>query len=556
MVRITRRFLQLPSRRVHYFRAGSGPPVVLVHSSPANARRLLPEMKILADSFTVFAFDTPGFGLSDALPLVEMEVGDLADALAEAMQGLGMPRCAVYGTHTGAAVALELGVRHPERVTGLVLDGVPAFTEEETRNLFSGYFRKIPVDDLGGHYSATWTRFRDQSLWFPWTARAPTHLNEYDLAPAHVTDLWVSMYFDGADTYTPAYRAACFYGAKALHAIAALTVPAVFMAVPTDMPRPHLARFPSLKPDQRIVDIGSDDDKYLVMKRQLLVYGANGAAPADRDAIGATQSIARQFIDGTAGALHLRTAGDRSANPVLLIHDAPGSGEQEAELIDQLAKTSFVIAPDLPGHGESAPFESAPSLETLADELLLVLDHLGLPSVTVLGLGFGSSVALELTHRARERIDKLALCGLLLPEADERATLLRRYTPAIQIEEDGSHWYRTWLMLRDSLIYWPWFNTTREALRRVDQDYEAERLHRWTMDVLRSRASYGHLIQAALTSDAAERLVSLRMAPQMICDSQRPLAAYDAKLQSLLGTAPAFGIEELVAELTADPVAS
>ena len=85
-----RRFLHLPNRRVHYFRAVEGPPVVLLHSSPASARLLAGEIRYLRDSLTVFAFDTAGFGLSQPLPLDEMEVADLADALADVLAAFGM----------------------------------------------------------------------------------------------------------------------------------------------------------------------------------------------------------------------------------------------------------------------------------------------------------------------------------------------------------------------------------------------------------------------------------------------------------------------------------
>ena len=136
---IVRRFQQVGDRRVHYFRSGDGPPAVLIHSSPANARLLFKEIERLSRDFTVFAFDTPGFGLSDPLPLTTMTVADLADAMARTLDAIAMPRCPVFGTHTGAAIALELGVRHPERMTVLVLDGVPAFTDAECDAFFGDY---------------------------------------------------------------------------------------------------------------------------------------------------------------------------------------------------------------------------------------------------------------------------------------------------------------------------------------------------------------------------------------------------------------------------------
>ena len=535
---ITRHFLHLPARRVHFLRSGDGPPAVLIHSSPANVWLLEKEIERLSRDFTVFAFDTPGFGLSDPLAGTVLEVSDLADALAETLDALAMPACPIFGTHTGAAIALEFGVRHPARSTGLVLDGVPVFTDEECQRYFGDYFRSLPLDDLGSQYSATWTRFRDQSIWFPWSERVPAHLNPYDLGPPHSTHLWVSMYFEAAEHYTPAYRAASFYGRKALVAASALTLPTVYTATETDMLYPHLERLPALKPGQSIEAIGSSYER----KRELIAesfsrYGAAGVAPVTIPVIGSSAGLSRQFVRGTAGNVHLRWAGKREAPALLVLHDAPGSTEQIAPLIEELGKAHFAFAPDLPGCGESDRFATQPTVHDYVADLLALLDTLHLGSVRVLGIGFGSSIAVELARRTPGRVDALALCGLALPDDAERTELAERIAPEIGIEPDGAHWYRTWLMLRDWQVYWPWYDRRLDKLRRIDADFSARPLHRWTMDVMRARASYYHLIHAALAHDATA-IEALSTPLLLLCDRGRPLSVYDAKLAALLPDAP------------------
>ncbi|HEX8382969.1 MAG TPA: alpha/beta fold hydrolase [Sphingomonas sp.] len=543
--RIARRFLQVGDRRVHYLRAGDGPPSVLIHSSPANARLLMKEIEYLSRDHTVFAFDTPGFGLSDPLPLATMTVADLADAMAQTLEAIAMPRCPVFGTHTGAAIALELGVRHPERVSGLVLDGVPAFTDAECDAYFGDYFRTLPLSDLGGHYADSWTRFRDQSTWFPWCERVPAHLNPHDLSPPHSTHLWVSMYFEAAEHYVPAYRAASFYGAGAVAAVGALTVPAVFTATETDMLHAHLDRFPPLRDGQTIVPIGNLQERKRALTAQAFVrFGADGPAPMHGDALVPAPTIARQFVAGGAGQLHLRYAGDRSAPALLLLHDAPGSAEQAEPLIAALAARFFVVAPDLPGHGESEPWDEPPTLARLADAAGRLLDTLGIASASVYGIGFGSSVALALAGRQPGRVAMTVLQGIALPDAAERAELRAHYAPPIAIEADGAHWYRTWLMLRDSQIYWPWYDRRLERLRRVDADFSARPLHRWTMDVMRTRASYAHLIHAALDEDAVEALRGVTTPIALIRDRDKPLSIYDDRAQALRPDAVAMSADD------------
>lgn len=532
---LKRRFLKVGDRRVHYVCAGAGPPVVLIHSSPANVRLLDKEIHRLSADFTVFAFDTPGFGLSDPLPGQKLTVADLADAMADTLAAIGMPRCPIFGTHTGAAIALELGVRHPGVATGLVLDGIPAFTDEECAQLFGDYFRALPLSDLGRQYSETWTRFRDQSIWFPWTHRFPEQLNAYDLSPPHSTHLWVSMYFEAAEHYSPAYRAASFYGEQALHAAAALTLPAVICATTSDMLYPHMARLPALKPGQLIVDIGDSYER----KRELIAasfvrFGADGPAPVDNLSIVSSTCIERQFVDGRQGQLHFRHCGDRATPAVLLIHDAPGSSEQSEDLIARLAHDHFVIAPDLPGHGESDAPTTPPTLAEYASDLAQLLQTLGVKSAAVYGIGFGSSAALAFADSYPEQVIAITLDALALPDAVQAAAMKAHYAPPIAIEPDGAHWYRTWLMLRDAQVYFPWYEPTLAALRRVPADFSARPLHRHTMDVMRGHASYGHLIHAALAEDAARLLARLHVRPTIVDNPATPLSAYNNQLRALV----------------------
>jgi len=71
--RVTKHFVTAGTRRVHYHRAGEGPVVALLHASPCSAKVMRLPLEIFASRFTALAFDTPGFDLSDLLPLDEPE---------------------------------------------------------------------------------------------------------------------------------------------------------------------------------------------------------------------------------------------------------------------------------------------------------------------------------------------------------------------------------------------------------------------------------------------------------------------------------------------------
>ena len=81
-----------------------------------------------------------------------------------------------------------------------------------------------------------------------------------------------------------------------------------------------------------------------------------------------------------------------------------------------------VLAPDLPGHGQSTGAPLA-SVETLADWLLALLDAAGARSASFVGHSMGSLIALEAAGRAPERAEHLVMIGTAYPMAVSPALL-------------------------------------------------------------------------------------------------------------------------------------
>ena len=557
-IQIKRRFVRVGDRHVHYLRGGSGPPVVLIHASPSDSSTMRGYINALADTYTCFAFDSPGFGRSDPLPVEQMNCSDIADSVAETMTALGIEKCPVFGTHTGAAVSLELGARHPDRVAGLVLDGVPIFNKEELAD-FDGYFAPLVINDYGGHLAATWTRFRDQSLWFPWQDQRPEWSSGRAPSAAENVHNGVMRFYLCADNYAPAYRSAVFYGEQAVISAAALETPAIMTAISPDMLFPHMDRLPPLKANQEIVRLGEDrNEKYPVILRGFAQYSDGGPAPVDEVTFAGSTGIGKQMIDLPGGQVMVRYSGTPDADPVVVLHDAPGSSHALESVIEDLGRNARVIALDLPGCGESDPLPGdAPTIMDYADAVSNVCGQLGISAAGVYGIGFGSSVAIALKSRAPDFVSRLALHGVLLPEVQERADLRANYAPPINIKANGSHWYDMWMMLRDSLIMWPWYSRNSSGRRDVEQDFDGRRLHDWTFEVMKQRESYHHLINAAIDYHAYDALAQIS-GPILTCmDPGHRFSVYDNRLKSVAPEAESLSVtaaghmDQLAAFLTA-----
>jgi len=508
MVKIESHYLAVEGRRVRYRRCGEGPPLVMMHGSPGDSALLAGEMAAAAGQFTCIALDAPGFGGSDPLPGEVLTVKDLAEATAAAMAALELPPARVYGTHTGAAIGAELGAGWPDQVSGLVLEGLPIFTEAEIKVLFEGYFAPMIADPLGGHLTKTWIRFRDQFTWFPWLSRDVRRLNPVDRPTSEEIDLWVSMFYRSCKTYGPAYKAACYFGHGAYIAADALRVPTVFMASTEDMLFPHLDRLPPLRPNQRIERLAHDDAaKFQAIARFAASLPGSDAAPPPPPLQFAGHDPAKGFVKAAHGQVFVRAYGDAAKPAAILLHGAPGTGLKLEAEARALAEQAYVLVPDLPGVGDSAaPSDDRSILDAAVDAVGAIADGLGLERFVLAATGCGCATAADFAGRGDPRLTAVLLEDPPQPDA----ATADRIAPEIELSPEGSHWLKAWLMVRDDQIYRPWFDGRVSAQRKTQGNFDADWLHDQTVALMTSRATYHRLPRAAHAFDIAYALTQAK----------------------------------------------
>ena len=105
--------------------------VLFLHGLGATAEAWRAQLDGLSPMMRCVAWTMPGYGRSRPLR-GEVSIAALADAAAELIEGLELPRMAVVGHSMGGFVAQELALRRPERVERLVLvSTAPAFGGED-----------------------------------------------------------------------------------------------------------------------------------------------------------------------------------------------------------------------------------------------------------------------------------------------------------------------------------------------------------------------------------------------------------------------------------------
>ncbi len=116
-------FVEAGTVRLHYLvappRHATAPALLLIHGTGSNALSWSYQVRGLRAVARAFAVDLPGHGLSARIGAPSVPA--YAAAVAETMARLDADRFFVAGHSLGGAVALELALRHPERVRGLIL---------------------------------------------------------------------------------------------------------------------------------------------------------------------------------------------------------------------------------------------------------------------------------------------------------------------------------------------------------------------------------------------------------------------------------------------------
>jgi len=113
--------VHLPGRRVSTLTMGEGPDVLLLHGLGGAKSSFFDAAAALSRRYRVHALDLPGFGASSKPATAPYTARWFAETVLAAMDELAIERAHVVGNSMGGRIAIELGLRNPERVASLGL---------------------------------------------------------------------------------------------------------------------------------------------------------------------------------------------------------------------------------------------------------------------------------------------------------------------------------------------------------------------------------------------------------------------------------------------------
>ena len=176
---------------IFYREAGprDAPAIVLLHGFPSSSfmyRDLMPQ---LASRYRVIAPDYPGFGLSDFPPREQFDYSfeKLTLVMERFLETVRVERYALYIQDYGAPIGLRLALRHPERISALIVQNGNAYAEglssgwdplraywqqpsSENRRKLQGWLNEegIRQQYLAGVPEALWPRFPPDTWTLDW----------------------------------------------------------------------------------------------------------------------------------------------------------------------------------------------------------------------------------------------------------------------------------------------------------------------------------------------------------------------------------------------------
>ncbi|MEM8696216.1 MAG: alpha/beta fold hydrolase [Pseudomonadota bacterium] len=440
---ITRHFIRIGDRTVHYRKAGTGPILLMIHQSPRSSAEYVPLMEKWSAHFTCIAPDTPGFGQSDPLP-GNPDIADFAQAVHDLLDALGIDRCAAYGFHSGAIILMTAIKRQPARFTRVAMGGYAVWTPEEMALFGDAYLPPFHPSGYGEHLTWLWNRILEQSWFFPWFATDGEHrLTVAHADPARV-DAVVREMLDAGNAYQAGYGAV-LRAPRDIPPPGAAMPPCLITAYDGDPLQEHIDRLGEMPADWEARKVATPDEHQQASLDQLLAGDHLGAPVLPEAADEGFVAIKAGRFDGL---IHWR--GNRDTDR-LHLHE-PG----RALPADAPSGTLHI---DLPGHGLSDDWTGdAPENWT---GWAIVLD--------AIAAHFGTA-------------------HTLIPSAPPGDPA--RLYPGLTPDRFGVYLTTAWQVVRARHFFEPWYEANASHTRAFTPDtLTPERLAVEHLDLLRGRAA-------------------------------------------------------------------
>ena len=538
---ITRHMVTIGRRQVHYRRAGSGPPVLLLHSSPSSSRVFNIHLERLKDHFTLFALDTPGNGLSDVLGDTAPDIGLYSRNIIEVMDALGLERCALLGGYTGGIITLDASARYPARIPVAVLHGYLQLTDAERRDFLRNYLVPVIPDPFGAYLVAMWAHSRDGGLFFPWYRQDAEHRRIAGVpSPAAITRSVIDTLRAGDAIRVP-YRSAL--STRTADTLVRVRNKLTITMSPQDEMWPHRLRMPVLPPSVTFSPGISTTDCVGIWDRTLLANKVESTVPAPKPAATIAGAIWSDVVRLGELNVFVRRNDEGGGRPLLFLHDTDESSRSCDRWMRSFVGRRTLLAPDMPGRGETElPRGMDIGVAAQAAILAALMKQEKFAAADIVAFGFSATIVIELAMQSRELVNRIALLDTRFPGPASLQEYAASYAPEIPLDPYGAHLTTVWNQVRDRQLFSPWFKKDEaNVIRDETLDLSPEILDVRTVDALKCLEHRSRLFADVFAYPLLDRLPLVGV-PMLLVRPGRDLAEF---VRSRLGPGSIAAIPDL-----------
>ena len=143
------------------------------------------------------------------------------------------------------------------------------------------------------------------------------------------------------------------------------------------------------------------------------------------------------------------------------------------------------------------------------------LAQLDLESISVVAMGVSSSIAAALSLSKTIQVEQLILIDPWYLDPTEMKSLPERYAPDLIPSTYGEHLLRGWYFVRDSELYFPWYDTKNANALKREADIDPQRIHDRAVDALKAGVGLTLVARDLIGYDIEELLQKITVSTKL-----------------------------------------
>jgi len=528
-------------RQVRFLIAGSGPLIFLLHQSPKSADEYRPQIEEWSKDFTIIAPDTPGYGDSDPLATDQVTIEKIAKANIELADTLNIKEFGLYGFHTGAIISIAMGHHYPDRVKAIACNGVLVLTDSELENIREHYLPPYKPQWDGSHLSWLWSRMREQLIFFPWHERKEEARMRFDISPPKILHENSIEIMRAGDKYRQAYGAAFEYRLEKF--VPELTIPALITAGEAD---PLSKCLEELIPSDSVsIETSKTHEEALEKSKAILLKHPAEGVPSLQSPIINNDKFTKSIFHSAQGDIKIEKNFETTTNPLFCLHPAGGSSKTIRFITEAIGKEMDVCSIDLPGHGESYKESmETDSIKLHTDIISQILKDEDCDKLRIMAFQTSCATALDAAKNTSFDMKKIILIEPWILNDQEVNDYIDKGLPQIEPDWSGGHLQTYWHMVRDSRLFWPWYNRTISGIIEGTPDLEEKQLDIEVTELIRSEGFWQQTMADQLTCPIKNYLFEIDSPILILSRESHPLESAYIKIEKDLKNVSYYSLEK------------